>query len=241
MKTTNLENTVDTADWKSLYRIAGAAAVAMVAFIPIQIIVFVLWPPPSTVMGWFALFQENKLVGLLDLDLLLMVDQIFSALILLALYVTLRRTHPAIMTIALTFGLIGIAVYFASTVAFEMLSLSDQYAAATTELERSSLLAAGQGMLVTRQGVRFQFRIRHGGHRSADDRTGNAPERDLQQANRLDGNRDGRPGFGTADSAVDWHGLRVLFAGTFDTMEHLGCPEALPTGKDVRCSTLTPC
>jgi uncharacterized membrane protein len=43
--------------------------------------------------------------------------------------------------------LVGIAAYFASTTAFEMLSLSDQYAAATTEAQRSMFLAAGQAVL----------------------------------------------------------------------------------------------
>ncbi len=38
--------------WKALYRVAGVAALIMVVFIPIQSIVFVAWPPPSTVIGW---------------------------------------------------------------------------------------------------------------------------------------------------------------------------------------------
>jgi hypothetical protein len=59
------------------------------------------------------------------------------------------------MAIALTTGLLGIAAYFASTTAFSMLSLSDQYAAATTEAERSIYLAAGQAMLAIWQGTAF--------------------------------------------------------------------------------------
>lgn len=51
------------------------------------------------------------------------------------------------MVIATTFGFVGIAVYFASNQAFAMLSLSDQYAAATTNVQRSMLLAAGQALL----------------------------------------------------------------------------------------------
>jgi len=59
------------------------------------------------------------------------------------------------MAIALTAGLLGIAAYFASTAAFELLSLSGQYAAATTETERSILLATGQVMLAVWQGTAF--------------------------------------------------------------------------------------
>jgi len=81
------ESRAETADsgWKSLYRVGGAAALIMAVFIPIQFIIFVAWPPPSTVIGWFTLFQNNRLLGLLDMDLLLIVDQVLVALVLLAL------------------------------------------------------------------------------------------------------------------------------------------------------------
>jgi hypothetical protein len=151
------ESKVETEDsaWKGLYRIGGTAALIMAAFIPIQIVIFVVWPPPSTVIGLFTLFQNNRLLGLLDMDLLLIADQVLVALVLLALYIALRRTSQSFMAIALTAGLLGIAAYFASTAAFEMLSLSDQYAAATTDAERSMFLAAGQTMLAIYQGTAF--------------------------------------------------------------------------------------
>lgn len=141
--------------WKPLYRIAGVAALIMVVFIPIQSIVFIVSPPPSTVIGWFTLFQNNKLLGLLDMDLLLIVDQVLMGLILLALYTALRRASQSFMAIALTAGLVGIAAYFASSTAFNMLSLSDQYAAATTDAQRSLFLASGQATLAIWQGTAF--------------------------------------------------------------------------------------
>lgn len=61
------------------------------------------------------------------------------------------------MAIALTFGLLGIAAYFASNTAFEMLSLSNQYTAATTDAQRSQLLASGQTMLALYQGTAFNM------------------------------------------------------------------------------------
>lgn len=151
------ESNVETADfaWKSLYRIGGTAALTMAVFIPIQIIIYVAWPPPTTVIGWFTLFQSNWLLALLDMDLLLIVDQVLVALVLLALYIALRRDSQSFMAIALVAGLVGIAAYFASTAAFEMLSLSAQYWAATTHAQRSMILAAGQAMLAIYQGTAF--------------------------------------------------------------------------------------
>jgi len=143
------------AEWSTLYRVGGISALAVLALVPIQMVVFVVWPPPTAVSDWFALFQSNALVGLLDMDLLLMVDFVLLGLFFLALYPALRRTSPSLMAVALTAELVAVATYFASTVAFEMLSLSGQYAAAATDAERSSLLAAGQVMFATWQGTAF--------------------------------------------------------------------------------------
>ena len=157
METINHINPPGTADvrWKSLFKVGGIAALAMALFIPIQLTVFVLWPPPATVAGWFALFQNSRIIGLLDMDLLLIVDQIFMILIFLALYFALRRASPSAMAIAVVLGIGGAVAYFASTSAFEMLSLSGKYAAAATDAEKSVILAAGEVMLANWQGTAF--------------------------------------------------------------------------------------
>lgn len=157
--TQNTPTDAEIADsnWKSLYKIGGAAALLVAVFVPIQIIVFVISPPPSTVIGWFTLFQNNWLLGLLDMDLLLIVDQVLTGLVLLALYIALRRVSQSFMLIALTATLLGIAAYFASTTAFNMLSLSNQYAAATTEAQRAVFLAAGQAMVTIWTGTAFDI------------------------------------------------------------------------------------
>jgi hypothetical protein len=146
------------AAWKPLYRAAGAAALISAVFIPIQVMVFILWPPPleGTASDWFTLFQDNKLVGLLNLDLLLVADNVLLVPIFLALYVLLRRASESVTVVATTLGLLGVAFFIASNPAFEMLSLSNQYAAATTEAQRTTLLAAGETMLATWQGTAFQ-------------------------------------------------------------------------------------
>jgi hypothetical protein len=142
--------------WKSLYNVGGAAALISAVFLPIQIVVFIAFPLPDSVIGWFTLFQHNRLVGLVDLDLLLVADNVLLVPILLALYVALKRTSESIMAVGTTFGFVGLALFIASNPAFEMLSLSDHYAAATTDAQRSVFLAAGQTMLASWQGTAFQ-------------------------------------------------------------------------------------
>lgn len=152
------EAKTDTADSNSnwLYKIGGGAALLSLVYFPIQIIVFLVNPPPDSVLGWFRLFQNNPIIGLLDLDLLLIVDQVLAILIFLALYAALRRAQESLMAISLALGLVSIVLFIASNPAFAMLSLSNQYAAATTEAQRAVFLAAGETMLVTWQGSAFQ-------------------------------------------------------------------------------------
>jgi hypothetical protein len=144
--------------WNWLYKVGGAAALISAIFIPIQVIVFLTWPPPleGTISDWFALFQQNKLAGLIDLDLLLVGDNILLIPILLALYVVLRRANESVMALATALGLVALVLFIASNPAFQMLSLSEQYAAATGDSQRSALLAAGQVMIATWQGTAFQ-------------------------------------------------------------------------------------
>ena len=75
--------------WKPLYKVGAMAALAEIAIIVIQVPIFFLYPQPTTVMGHFTQFQSNKLLGLLDLDLMLILGEAFSVLILLALYAAL--------------------------------------------------------------------------------------------------------------------------------------------------------
>jgi hypothetical protein len=59
------------------------------------------------------------------------------------------------MALALVTFLVGVASFFASNPSVEMLSLSNQYAGAASEVQRSALLGAGEAMLATFQGTAF--------------------------------------------------------------------------------------
>jgi hypothetical protein len=146
------------APWRTLYRVAGIGALLSAVFLPIQILVFIIWPPPfdGTAIDWFELFQDNRLVGLLDMDLLLVADNVLLVPIFLSLYVLLRRDGESLTVIAVALGFLGIVFFITSNPAFEMLSLSDQHAAATRDAQRAIFLAAGEAMVAAWQGSTFQ-------------------------------------------------------------------------------------
>lgn len=141
--------------WRTLYIAGGVAALTVLVLVAVQMPVFLSRPFPSTVSEWFALFRETPVVALINMDVLMMVDNALLAVMFLALYAALRPAGPSAMSIAVAVALVSITSYFASNTAFQMLSLSERHAAAATDVERISALAAGEAMLATWQGSAF--------------------------------------------------------------------------------------
>jgi hypothetical protein len=145
MQVANAE-TADSA-YKSLYKLGGVAALIVVALTLGEIVGFIFYPQPNAVSDWFALFQRNRIIGLFGFWGLEVPMYAMFAPVFLALYVVLRKANPGLVAIALTFALLGIGVFFATNNPFSMLSLSNRHAAATTDAQRSALLAAGEAVL----------------------------------------------------------------------------------------------
>ncbi len=145
----------DSSSWKSLYKMGGFAALLSLVFLPIQISVYLINPPPDTVLGWFDLFNERPLIGLLDLDLLLVVDQVLVMLIFLALFIVLRQTSKSLILIGLMFGLVTTVLLIGSNPAIAMLTLSNQYFSTVNETVRTMTLAAGQAVITNWTGSAF--------------------------------------------------------------------------------------
>jgi hypothetical protein len=133
--------------WQGLCKLGGVSALIIAVLLIGEILVYAGLPRAETVLEHFLLFQKNWLAGLLTLDLLGMISYLLFVPVILALYVTLRRTNEALMAVGMALFFVGIGDFFATNTAFPFLSLSQQYAAAQTEAERAMFLAAGQAML----------------------------------------------------------------------------------------------
>lgn len=141
-------------NFQPLFRVAWFLSLAMLILIPIQIIVYVTAPPPDTVKGFFDLYQQNPFLGLLSLDFLYLFNNMIIVIIYLALFVLLYREKPVTVLLALILGLIGIACYYPSNPAFEMLTLSNQYVQALPE-QQTIYLAAGEALMAGYTGTAF--------------------------------------------------------------------------------------
>ena len=141
---------------KKLFRAAGIATIVVLLLFPAQMSVFALaWPPPESAGEYFELLDDNRALGLLSLDVLLMVDWIVLLVTWAGLYVALRPTAPRAMLVTIGLVLLATLAYFLSNTAFEMVALSQQHAAGATEAERVAALAAGERALATFEGPWF--------------------------------------------------------------------------------------
>ncbi len=146
------------AGWGGLYR-AGAVTAFILVVIPlIQLALFVVAPPPleGGAAEWFAVFQDNAILGLLGFELLLVAYSLLSVVLSLALFEALRPWAKSLSALFLASSMVGAALFVTARPAFEMLYLGREYAAATTEAQRAVLLGAGEAMVAAFHGTAFQ-------------------------------------------------------------------------------------
>ncbi len=150
------ENAVDLR-WRTLYLIGGVAAFLTVVLGMTEVFIeanaSALAGGPVTASDWFALLQNNRLLGLALLEIFEVVMLPLGGLMFLALYAALRSRDESLMAIAIVCELLSIAIFLSSNIALAMLSLGDQYTAATTDAQKNLLLASAQVLLAGWQGT----------------------------------------------------------------------------------------
>jgi hypothetical protein len=152
--------------WTDLYKIGGITAIGVVIVIVVMGIAFPIWPylPGNTsTEEIFQAIQDDRLGGLMALDFLLFVSNLLGILIFLALYVSLKRVNESYALIALALGLVAATLIVPARPMAELLSLSDQYATATTDETRGQYLAAGEALLAFFNGTAFLVNASLGG------------------------------------------------------------------------------
>jgi len=154
IKNYNVENRISGADpsWKSLYKIGAITALIAalgfrrnlgVAEVPL----FTGTALPTSVGGWFTLLQNNPFLGLALLNVFDIANYVLVGIMFLAVYLVLRQTSKSFTFLAAALSFLGVGIFIVSNSAFPMLSLSNQYSAATSEAQRSTVLSAGQTVL----------------------------------------------------------------------------------------------
>jgi hypothetical protein len=144
-----LNETTDT-NWKSLYTLGGVASLILLAYsLATMLILVAIGGQPETAQEGFTMLQNNRLVGLLRLDVLSIFVMPLYYLLFLDNYAILKKVNNAYAMLATVLIFSGLTLFLATPSVFSWLSLSDKFATATSEAQRVQLLAAADAILAS--------------------------------------------------------------------------------------------
>jgi hypothetical protein len=136
--------------YKNLSLLAAWTAILLLAYsLATMISLILIGGMPETAQAGFDLLAENRLVGLLRLDVPTIFCMPLYYLLFLGLYSALKKTDNSKTLVSLVLGLAGVTLVLATPSAFSFLVLSDKFAAATDPAQRNYLLAAGESILAS--------------------------------------------------------------------------------------------
>jgi hypothetical protein len=142
------QSETSNSNWSGLYKIGGVAALIFLIYSLVTMIIFLgIGVLPETALDAFNLLQENKLVGLLRLDSLTLLIVPFYYPIFLSIYVAIRRDNLAYATLSALLAFAGVTLFLATPSVFPLVSLSDKFAAATTDAQRQQILTVGEALI----------------------------------------------------------------------------------------------
>jgi hypothetical protein len=136
--------------WNGLFNIAGIAAVTLLVYsLVTMVLLMMIGGSPETALEGFNLLQENRLIGLLRLDLLTILAMPLYYVLLVGAFAALRNTQISYALLAFVLGCAGVTLVLATPSALSFLTLSDQFASASSEGAKTMLLGAGEAILAS--------------------------------------------------------------------------------------------
>lgn len=133
---------------KTILRTGGAICFVLLAHSLITLIVMsLIGGPPLTAEESFSILRENTLKGLLRLDLFTVFVIPLYYLLFFSLYTLLKEADPTVMIFSIILAFAGTTLFLSAPSVFSYLDLSNKYAAAVTDEQKSMLLAACEAVI----------------------------------------------------------------------------------------------
>jgi hypothetical protein len=138
--------------WRGMFIFGGITAILTLIGITLDIVFGSITGGniaalPQTAIDRFLQFQQNPLLGLYNLDLLNVINQIILIPAYFAIFAALRKTNYPMALFALIICLIGSTVFITTNTALPMMELSKKYAIESSDAQKMLLAAAGEAML----------------------------------------------------------------------------------------------
>jgi hypothetical protein len=139
-------------EWKNLCRVGAIAALfAAILFrrnIGAEVSLFTgVEGIPSTVIDWFLLLDAKPFIGLSFLAAFDLINGLLVGVVFLGLGAALWQRSRSRVVLALSSGLMGIAISLSSNISLTMVSLTHQFTGAASEAQKNALISAGQSLL----------------------------------------------------------------------------------------------
>jgi len=146
----NVEIEISEIGWKGIYKISGISAfIQVIASIFIMVIAFTVGAEPNNVKECFILIQQNRLAGILRLDIGSIIIMTMYYITFIGIYAGLRKEKGAYALLATVLAFIGITLWLSSNSVFSMIYLGDKYINAPTEEIKTQLIAAGEAIIAS--------------------------------------------------------------------------------------------
>lgn len=135
---------------RGIYMAGGVAAIVFLVYsIATFIQVSVLGGAPATAQECFDMLNNNRIVGLLRLDIPTICMMPLYYVLFFGIYAAFPPAGRRKALLWIVFAFIGITLFLATPSAFSMVALSGKFAAATTDAMRERLLAAGEAVFAS--------------------------------------------------------------------------------------------
>jgi hypothetical protein len=144
-----MQNLTLVSDNRTLaYRLGAWSCIILLIYtLATILIVSLIGGPPVSVEECFNMLKENRLNGLLRLDILTMFVMPLYFVLFYALYTSLKNTSPTLSQLSALFIFAGVTMFLSSPSVFSYLRLSDGFWNAATDIERTRFFAAAESIL----------------------------------------------------------------------------------------------
>jgi|GEM_PF-6814676 len=65
--------------------------IIMIVLIPVQIVLFILYPHPSTITEWFTLFKINPIIGFIGFDVIYAFSNVLMIFLYISLFIIIKK------------------------------------------------------------------------------------------------------------------------------------------------------
>ena len=140
---------------KPYYNFCILTIILMIVLIPIQIVLFILFPHPTTIIEWFTLFKNNPILGFISFDIIYAFSNVLIIFFYISLFIIIKNKLNNLSIFALILAIICTTIYFSSNRFIEMYMISGKYFEATSEMQKLSFIAAGELLLSIYKGSSY--------------------------------------------------------------------------------------